>query len=252
MIEKVDPEADYEVKITLADATFRTMDKGEELDWIDAGTPGGIMQCVKTTKSAGTKKVTITIAGTPVTIDNSTDTLEITYARCVNMDSMKRAFVLLLILSGTYIFAKDNRVFAGINGSGVTIAYERLISEKFSVVAEADASLAYGLLASVLFADVRGRFYPFARSFYADFGVGYGLAGSFSLSTKGMLFSPGFGWKIDMGKPDGFVFDVCLSSDWIVKLTNEPDVMYDGPEPYSYPRIYSPIFGIKLLVGYCF
>jgi hypothetical protein len=80
----------------------------------------------------------------------------------------------------------------------------------------------------------------------------WGLAGGISLSTKGLLLSPGFGWKLDIGKTDGFVFDICLSSDWILKLTNEPDIIDDGPDPYSYPRIYSPFFGIKLLLGYCF
>jgi hypothetical protein len=112
---------------------------------------------------------------------------------------------LLFILSGKiYTFAEDNIVFLGINGYGVTIVYERFISEKFSVVSEVDVSIFYGLFTSVLFAEVSGRFYPFAGSFYADFGIGYGILGSISLETKGLLLSPGFGWKIDIGRTNGF------------------------------------------------
>ncbi|GMO63640.1 MAG: hypothetical protein Ta2A_10870 [Treponemataceae bacterium] len=173
---------------------------------------------------------------------------------------MKKFFAVFLLCSGlAYTFAQDNRIFVGVNGIGVTAAYERVITDGVSGVVQADVALLYGaILSTVLFTDIRARFYPFYGAFYVDLGLGYGVALSIDLATEGFLLSPGLGWNFDPGAPGGFVFNIGICSDWILKLSDDPETMYfigseeTGGTPYLYPDIYSPIVAAKLTLGYCF
>ncbi|ULQ61075.1 hypothetical protein K7I13_07430 [Brucepastera parasyntrophica] len=165
---------------------------------------------------------------------------------------MKKIFLLVLILFGPGVFAENNILLLGINGYGVTAVYERAVSEKISIASEIDASMFYGFMTSVLFGTVRGGFYPFAGSFYMDMGIGYGYSAGISLWTHGVLLSPGAGWKIDIGKKGGFILDIGLCSDWIFRLTNDSENQTAGAEPVYHPKIWSPVLGIKVLLGFTF
>ncbi|GHV17619.1 hypothetical protein FACS189493_5540 [Spirochaetia bacterium] len=59
-----------------------------------------------------------------------------------------------------------------------------------------------------------------------DIGAGYGTVGFF-YPIVGMIFSPEIGWKIDIGKEDGFVLGINLRSNWCLGYYQP------GSEPYN-------------------
>jgi hypothetical protein len=158
---------------------------------------------------------------------------------------------LLLIASKT--FAKDNIIYAGLNGLGATVSYERFITKKFSLVPEINAAYFSGVLSTELLGEVRARYYPFSGSFFVDFGLGYGLLLQmyYPYPAQGILASPGVGWKIDIGKPDGFIFNIGLCSDWVWGF-NKTFSQVGATVAIEQPNIQSSFIAIKLLFGYAF
>ena len=163
----------------------------------------------------------------------------------------KRAFLLLVILliaSGS-LFAQNrakNSVLVQFGIIGAELSYERILSPHFSLLAD----VSYTTLGIVdeLTASGKGRWYPFGGAFYLEMGVGYAYGRSFSnfignmflgmvtfgwwftqldeddfARTGGFLLQPGMGWKIDIGKPDGFVLPISLGLD--IKTGAPPDIL---------------------------
>jgi hypothetical protein len=165
---------------------------------------------------------------------------------------MKKIILFLLLTISTKGFSHENIVFAGLNGIGITVSYEKYLTDNFSIAPEINFSQIYGFLSTGVFAELRGRWYPFSGSFFVDTGIGYGILAGISYYTEGLLISPGFGWKIDAGKKDGFVFDVCICSDWVLRFTDNT-MLVQKPDPtqaIAFPAIANSVATVKLLAGY--
>ncbi|GAB6390859.1 MAG: hypothetical protein MdMp014T_0232 [Treponematales bacterium] len=179
----------------------------------------------------------------------------------------KVCFLFLFAAGAGSLFAGGNTVFLGVNGFGLTAAYERALTGRFSLAGEATMAMVYGSVMPVYddgavmlgglfsagFLEVRGRFYPFARRFFVDLGLGYGVMGSISTQISGVLVSPGLGWKFDPSEAGGFVIDLCVCSDWLIGLPpQERETLENGVNPVWHPVVASPLVNIKLLLGYVF
>jgi hypothetical protein len=128
------------------------------------------------------------------------------------------------LITGAAGGAVLGRVISGASGSGFGIAaqYERQFTPYFSAAARF-AYMGLGLSISEISMNAasysvegHGRFYPFGESFFLDLMLGYAnfamtLSGKGfdDMNSNGNYFKLGgkLGWRIDFGKPGGFVFE---------------------------------------------
>jgi hypothetical protein len=106
----------------------------------------------------------------------------------------------------------------GLLGGGVR--YERTLNEKWSIGGEFFWNSLFFFWNS-LGVEVAARYYPWAGTFYAELGAGFGTVTgtedytytysgrSYTLlevpySTAGFMIAPAVGWRIDVGQPGGF------------------------------------------------
>jgi len=166
----------------------------------------------------------------------------------------KKIFLILIVLflvSGN-IFAQNeerakNSVAVSLGIVGAALSYERIFNSHFSVLA--DVSYTTLVLIEEFTISGKGRVYPFGGSYYLEMGLGYSYGrGPVDMMTHmilgvltfgwyfttldeddilarrgGFLLQPGMGWKIDIGKPDGFVLPISMGLN--IKTGNVPDVM---------------------------
>jgi hypothetical protein len=164
------------------------------------------------------------------------------------------ALVLTLIAGGLFSQEQERAkntiaITGGVYPLSVELSYERALSSHFSVLIDGSYSdfLIFSSDSSTSVmneyaAAVKGRWYPWAKTFFLELGAGYGnglgLAGgaaylvtymlTFGLvdlppdifRANGLLISPGLGWKIDIGKPNGFVLPVNVGNDLIVDFSH--------------------------------
>jgi hypothetical protein len=161
---------------------------------------------------------------------------------------MLLAFIVLIVVSGG-VFAQDeqraaNSLAVSLGVFGAELSYERIFSKRLSILGETSYT-------TMLFMDEftvagKGRLYPFAGAFFLELGLGYSygmgavnmmekmLLGVITLGlyyifveeienprTGGFLIQPGLGWKIDIGKPDGFILPISAGLD--IKAGSSPD-----------------------------
>jgi len=105
----------------------------------------------------------------------------------------------------------------GILGAGVR--YERMLSPNLSIGAHIYVNTL--LFSAAMGASAVARFYPWAKNFYLEMGVGFGTASGpgevtyvsksdgtentwGGVTTTGVTINPGLGWKIDVGQPGSF------------------------------------------------
>jgi hypothetical protein len=124
-------------------------------------------------------------------------------------------FSILTVIAVGGIFAqekydgsKKNTIYFG----PVMAGYERALNQSFSVGAEVGINFfgiclatETGLVMAPYFADVFARWYPWQRIFFVNMKLGYqggdiGDAGVFHIN-------PQIGWKIDIGKAGGWIFE---------------------------------------------
>ncbi|GHU70360.1 hypothetical protein FACS189450_04670 [Spirochaetia bacterium] len=181
------------------------------------------------------------------------------------------AFILIIITGG--LFSQEwaepepakNTFTLGVGLLSAELSYERTLSSHFSVLVDASYNyfFSHGYTAAV-----RGRWYPWGKVFFLDLGLGYGnslgingfsvgLAGGLvvwlftftnvnlfemvdvfgALRSSGPLISPGLGWKIDIGKPNGFSLTINTGVDVIINLAR-PVLFEFLPYDYmSYTRV---------------
>ena len=85
---------------------------------------------------------------------------------------------------------------------GINFEYERLLNPNFSI------GLDIGLDLSWPYAEIQGRWYPWAGKFFTGFGLGTIYVFGYYKGHPNILFpviSPGIGWKIDIGKANKWV-----------------------------------------------
>ncbi|MDR2480973.1 MAG: hypothetical protein LBD07_01590 [Spirochaetaceae bacterium] len=137
---------------------------------------------------------------------------------------MKKRVLLLtaaLAVIATGVFAqekydgsKKNTIFFG----PVAAGYERLITPALSAGAEAGINLFAlrefdsAFLIAPSFADAFVRWYPWKRVFFLNLGLGYqggGMGMEVSDGKKAGVFhiKPQIGWKVDIGKAGGWIFE---------------------------------------------
>jgi hypothetical protein len=163
----------------------------------------------------------------------------------------KRIFLLLIvfvIITGG-IFSQEaerakNTGALSFSFIGIGASYERMLTKHFSVTLDIAYTTLFVFLDDFT-AAIKGRWYPGAKAFFLELGLGYGnmvgaagsaiafltwiftagLAGDVSnnLRTQGLLVSPGLGWKFDPGKPNGIVIPVNLGID--IVFGPLPDVL---------------------------
>jgi len=168
---------------------------------------------------------------------------------------MGKKFLLMLaialLVSGS-LFAQEqdrakNSIALSFGVVGAEASYERIFNRHLSVLA--DVSYTTLVFMDEFTASGKGRWYPFGRAFYLEVGLGYtygkGVVGfmadtllsvltfGYYLTTKdfendnfrthGFLIQPGLGWKIDIGKQDGFVLPIGLGIDF--KIAEVPDFL---------------------------
>jgi hypothetical protein len=120
-------------------------------------------------------------------------------------------------------------------GVGIGAQYERHINQNFAAALRV-AYLMTGLSISGASVDINsfsveghGRFYPFGGAFFLDAMAGYanfnmGISGGpINLSSDGNYVKLGgkLGWKIDFGKPGGFVFEPAIGYSAGIKLSGK-------------------------------
>jgi len=117
---------------------------------------------------------------------------------------------------------------------GLAFEYERMLDDRFSLGAEIGSSMTI-----VPYAELRGRWYPSSSIFFTGLGLGVWniIASPFLLPTSFMV-SPQIGWKIDIGKPGG----------WVLLPTFTERVMF----AYNDMHLWGFITDIALKVGYQF
>ena len=141
---------------------------------------------------------------------------------------MAKKILLVLVLTaivGGGVFAQErapNTFLGGINIGlltfGADIEYERafpgLLPGLFAVAAETGFTTV--LIFPIYNIDVRARWYPWAKTFFADFGVGFG---SFFGWSSALQISPGVGWRIDIGESNGWVIVPSLQYNYFVAFS---------------------------------
>ena len=88
------------------------------------------------------------------------------------------------------------------------------------------------------------HWYPMAKSFHVDLGVGYS---NYLLSMHTLLVAPGLGWRIDFGEPGGFIMNIGLRAEIFVPLGDSIIITDEGDslKPFNY-------FAVRLGFGYRF
>ena len=166
---------------------------------------------------------------------------------------MKKALLLLIIImvvTGS-VFAQQERAKNNftlqLGVIGAELSYERIFTPHFSLLA--DVSYFYLILGDEFTASGKVRWYPFGKAWYLEMGAGYVYGRSlfpvvgeaigqlllmfmsFFLyipdglhtieRTHGLILQPAMGWKIDIGRPDGWVLPISLGMD--IKIARLPD-----------------------------
>ena len=150
----------------------------------------------------------------------------------------KIILILFIILIGSAAFSqestpplKQNTVALHATLLGFAVNYERSFNNHLSLLG--DTSL--NVFPPTFTAAVKGRLYPFGKTFYLEMGVGYGLTvgyiglgsellirsislGFLSLNQNlwlnGVVFTPSLGWKIKLGKDGMFNLPINLGIDF--------------------------------------
>jgi hypothetical protein len=130
---------------------------------------------------------------------------------------MKRVFpalVTVLILATGSISGQENKSgaknrFSGeFSISGAGARYERMLGPKFSIGIDVYWNSLL-MIWNESEAGIFGRFYPWQGTFFWELGLGLHSHTALSffkgiVAINGAAVSPGFGWKIDVGKPGEF------------------------------------------------
>jgi hypothetical protein len=145
---------------------------------------------------------------------------------CAQSDEAKPAMNAITVDLGPTLLSSVmggvlNSMVGGASGFGIGAQYERHIFRMLSAAARFDY-LGMGLSFSGASIDLKSwsieghaRFYPFSGAFFLDALLGYAnysaalSGGGENRNSGGDFFKAGgkVGWKIDFGKPGGFIFE---------------------------------------------
>jgi len=92
----------------------------------------------------------------------------------------------------TVLFPNLNAMSFSLLMPGLTLEYEYMLSKNFSL----GVGIGTNFLYSLLYSEIQGRWYPWARVFYVEMGLG--LYGKFFYPY--LYVFPEAGWKINIGK----------------------------------------------------
>ena len=123
-------------------------------------------------------------------------------------------FLTLAVITVGFASAQEplnNWISGEVSLLGMGVRYERMYNNNISFGGTAffhsffDGFFCYGV-------NFTSRYYPKASVFYAEIGIGFGMAENdvvvrnniLLYEVTGVMFSPGIGWRIDIGEPGGF------------------------------------------------
>jgi hypothetical protein len=107
-----------------------------------------------------------------------------------------------------------NTLEVGAANIGVKAEYARAINDKMAVSGE--VFVYYLDIGYVTGFDVRFKYFFWRDALYGDVGLGFGSSGGFFRETReGLLFSPGIGYRFDLGHPGGFCVTPSMKLDVI-------------------------------------
>ena len=161
-------------------------------------------------------------------------------------------FLIVMFVFSGFVFSQEedaahNTISVHFGLVGIEGSYEYQFNRHFSVLGSASASTMIFMWDWAL--SGKGRVYPFGKAFYLEMGLGYvhmkgasaGMAElvlnalTFGLyyaiagtpeelqAKSGLLIQPGLGWKIDIGKPGGFVLPISMGID--IRATPSKDFL---------------------------
>ncbi|GHU26189.1 hypothetical protein FACS1894172_20220 [Spirochaetia bacterium] len=161
-------------------------------------------------------------------------------------------FIILTFIAGELFAQESVEVEKAKNtialSLGSSVNYERALNNYFSLLAE--ASYTFYFIGDEWAAAVKGRWYPWGKTFFLELGLGYGntlgyLASAAGFVTfflsfgqvnlnkyadmriRGFLIGPALGWKIDIGKANGFVLPINLGIDFTIGSPNKESLFID-------------------------
>jgi len=126
---------------------------------------------------------------------------------------------------------------------GANIEYERSLNNLFSV------SLAAGIGPwADTFAEIKGRLFPFRKTFFLGLGIGIGFF-SMDILDNCLLISPTFGWKISIGNQNRFF----IMPNLITRFELYPSALFDkSPYPSVLASYDMEGYLFNISVGYSF
>jgi hypothetical protein len=114
---------------------------------------------------------------------------------------------------------------------GLTVEYEYSFNNRFS------ASIEAGIEPHLMpYVDIKGRWYPWSKTFFLGLGVGV-----WSIYPPSLAISPTLGWKINIGKQNKWV---------LTPYMTYREIIIDPYQPFEVMWIYK--FKIGLNIGYKF
>ncbi|MCL2478593.1 MAG: hypothetical protein FWF22_03765 [Treponema sp.] len=176
---------------------------------------------------------------------------------------MKKIILSLVIfmLAAGVVFSQEtvnfqNNIALHATLLGVAFNYERCLNPYLSLLADTSLNIFPGTFTAA----IKGRVYPFGKTFYLEMGAGFGITAGYmgaiggilvrtmtlgffgiedKIWLKGLVLTPALGWKIDVGKPGGFTLPISLGIDF-----------FAGYRELDIPVDFVP--NIRIGVGYSF
>jgi len=133
--------------------------------------------------------------------------------------------------------------------AGIGVSYERMLGSKISLGGNAYYGHSYSSSQNEyqqLGIDAFFRFYPWGKTFFLGFAVGYSHyeykqnEGYFkNITYDDFSATEEFGWKIDVGKPGGFYIQPSLVATWQLFTINSKVINADYDEHiFLIPKVY--------------
>ena len=183
---------------------------------------------------------------------------------------MKKIIMLIIILTlaAAGAFAQSHIIYGG-PGAGFGVPFlgdiEAFISYEYAVIPNLTVGAAaalqkyplalYGMaitsaigtnsIKNIFSVVMEGQvhWYPFAKSFHFDLGLGYS---NYLESMHSLLIAPGLGWLIDFKEPGGFVMNIGLRTEVFMPIGGSFAVTDEGEDftPFN--------FSLRFGLGYRF
>ena len=121
-----------------------------------------------------------------------------------------------------------NPMLFGLIMPGFTVEYEYMLNDNFSI----GGGLGTHILYVYQYAEIQGRWYPWAGRLYAELGMGlFGKFSHFDINFNTFFYiTPEIGWKIDLGKRNRWALMPTVGAKMIFGNYSEDSNFFVIPE----------------------